>query len=292
MNTLILTSIEQGLIFSVLAIGVIITFKILDFADMSVEGTFPMGAFIFAKFITTGFSPIISTLLTFILGTLAGLLTYTLNIKLRIRALLSGILTATILYSLNLRLNGRSNIGLTSYDSIFDGFRPVIVLILIVLAVKILMDLFLKTEVGYLLIATGDNETLVKSLGENSNKYKLIGLMLSNGLVSLSGALMAQYQGFSEISMGTGIIVVAIASIIVGDTVLRNSKILKMTTRAIMGALIYKFIGALAIDLGLAPTDLKAINAAIVIIFLSYNTFSPVKMRKARKIKAVEGVKC
>ncbi|HOA19772.1 MAG TPA: ABC transporter permease [Sedimentibacter sp.] len=292
MNTLILTSIEQGLIFSVLAIGVIITFKILDFADMSVEGTFPMGAFIFAKFITTGFSPIMSTLLTFILGTLAGLLTYTLNIKLRIRALLSGILTATILYSANLRLNGRSNIGLTSYDSIFDGFRPVIVLILIVLAVKILMDIFLRTEVGYLLIATGDNETLVKSLGENSNKYKLIGLMLSNGLVSLSGALMAQYQGFSEISMGTGIIVVAIASIIVGDTVLRNSKILKMTTRAIMGALIYKFIGALAIDLGLAPTDLKAINAAIVIIFLSYNTFSPVKMRKARKIKAVEGVKC
>ncbi len=292
MNTLILTSIEQGLIFSVLAIGVIITIKILDFADMSVEGTFPMGAFIFAKFITTGFSPIMSTLLTFILGTLAGLLTYTLNIKLRIRALLSGILTATILYSANLRLNGRSNIGLTSYDSIFDGFRPVIVLILIVLAVKILMDLFLRTEVGYLLIATGDNETLVKSLGENSNKYKLIGLMLSNGLVSLSGALMAQYQGFSEISMGTGIIVVAIASIIVGDTVLRNSKILKMTTRAIMGALIYKFIGALAIDLGLAPTDLKAINAAIVIIFLSYNTFSPMKMRKARKIKAVEGVKC
>jgi putative ABC transport system permease protein len=292
MNTLILTSIEQGLIFSVLAIGVIITFKILDFADMSVEGTFPMGAFIFAKFITSGFSPVLSTLLTFILGTLAGLLTYTLNIKLRIRALLSGILTATILYSLNLRLNGRSNIGLTSYDSIFDGFRPVIVLILIVLAVKILMDLFLKTEVGYLLIATGDNETLVKSLGENSNKYKLIGLMLSNGLVSLSGALMAQYQGFSEISMGTGIIVVAIASIIVGDTILRNSKILKMTSRAIMGALIYKFIGALAIDLGLAPTDLKAINAAIVIIFLSYNTFSPVKMRKGRKLKAVEGVRC
>ncbi len=292
MNTLILTSIEQGLIFSVLAIGVIITFKILDFADMSVEGTFPMGAFIFAKFITSGFSPVLSTLLTFILGTLAGLLTYTLNIKLRIRALLSGILTATILYSLNLRLNGRSNIGLTSYDSIFDGFRPVIVLILIVLAVKILMDLFLKTEVGYLLIATGDNETLVKSLGENSNKYKLIGLMLSNGLVSLSGALMAQYQGFSEISMGTGIIVVAIASIIVGDTILRNSKILKITSRAIMGALIYKFIGALAIDLGLAPTDLKAINAAIVIIFLSYNTFSPVKMRKGRKLKAVEGVRC
>ena len=204
MNTLILTSIEQGLIFSVLAIGVTITFKILDFADMSVEGTFPFGAFLFAKFITTGFTPFTSTLLSFVLGSLAGLLTYTLNIKLKIKALLSGILTATILYTINLRLNGKSNIGLFSYDSIYDGFEPVIVLILIVLTVKILMDIFLKTEVGYLLIATGDNETLVKSLGENSNKYKLIGLMLSNGLVSLSGALMSQYQGFAEINNGNG----------------------------------------------------------------------------------------
>ena len=290
MNTLILTSIEQGLIFSVLAIGVAITFKILGFADMSVEGTFPFGAFIFAKFITRGFSPLISTLMSFALGTLAGLLTYTLNIKLRIKALLSGILTATILYTINLRLNGKSNIGLFSYDSIYGGFEPVIVLILIVFTVKILMDIFLKTEVGYLLIATGDNETLVKSLGENSNKYKLIGLMLSNGLVSLSGALMAQYQGFSEITMGTGIIVVAIASIIVGDIILRNRRFLKLTSRAITGALIYKFIGALAIDLGLAPTDLKAINAIIVIIFLSYNTFSPVKMKKAKELKVVEEV--
>ena len=292
MNPLILTSIEQGLIFSVLAIGVTITFKILDFADMSVEGTFPLGAFIFAKFITAGFSPFISTLLSFAFGSLAGLLTYTLNIKLKIRALLSGILTATILYSLNLRLNGKSNIGLFKYNSIYDGFEPVVVLILIVFAIKIFMDLFLKTEIGYLLIATGDNETLVRSLGENSNKYKLIGLMLSNGLVALSGALMAQYQGFSDINMGTSIIVVAIASIIVGDTILRNQKFLKLTSRAIIGALIYKYIGAKAIDLGLAPTDLKAINAMIVILFLSFNTFSPQRIKKSKKIKVAEEVKC
>ena len=292
MNTLILTSIEQGLIFSVLAIGVTITFKILDFADMSVEGTFPLGAFIFAKLITAGFSPVISTLLSFAFGSLAGLLTYALNIKLKIRALLSGILTATILYSLNLRLNGKSNIGLFNYNSIYDGFEPVVVLILIVFAIKILMDLFLKTEIGYLLIATGDNETLVRSLGENSNKYKLIGLMLSNGLVSLSGALMAQYQGFSDINMGTSIIVVAIASIIVGDTILRNQKFLKLTSRAIIGALIYKYIGAKAIDLGLAPTDLKAINAMIVILFLSFNTFSPARIKKSKKVKVAEEVKC
>lgn len=292
MNTLILTSIEQGLIFSILAIGVTITFKILDFADMSVEGTFPLGAFIFAKFITAGLSPVVSTLLAFVFGSFAGLITYTLNIKLKIRALLSGILTMTILYSVNLRLNGKSNIGLFSYASIYDGFETVIVLILIALAVKMLMDAFLKTEVGYLLIATGDNETLVKSLGEDSNKYKMIGLMISNGLVSLSGALMAQYQGFAEITMGTGIIVVAIASIIVGDTIARNSRLLKMTTRAIAGALIYKFIGAMAIDLGLAPTDLRAINAIIVILFLSYNTFSPVKMKKMKRIKSAEEAKC
>lgn len=289
MNTLLLTSIEQGLIFAVLAIGVTITFKILDFADMSVEGTFPMGAFVFARFITSGFSPALSTILAFFIGTLAGLITYTLNIKLKIKALLSGILTMTILYSVNLRLNGKSNVGLFNYSSIFDNTEVIIVLIIIAAAVKIAMDIFLKTEIGYLLIATGDNETLVKSLGENSNKYKLIGLMLSNGLVALSGAMMAQYQGFAEITMGTGIIVVAIASIIVGDTILKNKR-LKNTTRAIMGALVYKFIGAVAIDLGLEPTDLKAINAIIVIAFLSYNTFSPeLKRIKKAKIKTSEG---
>lgn len=284
MNELILTSIEQGLIFSVLAIGVTITFKILDFADMSVEGTFPMGAFLFAKLITSGLSPLTSTLLSFLFGTLAGLITYTLNIKLKIKSLLSGILTMTILYSVNLRLNGKSNVGLFNYSTIYDWTEVLAVLIIIIAIVKILMDLFMKTEIGYLLIATGDNETLVKSLGENANKYKLIGLMLSNGLVALSGAMMAQYQGFAEITMGTGIIVVAIASIIVGDTILKRKK-LKNTTRAIIGALVYKFIGAVAIDLGLEPTDLKAINAIIVILFLSYNNFSPELKRSKTKLK-------
>jgi putative ABC transport system permease protein len=285
MNSLIQTAVEQGLVFSILAIGVFITYKILDFADLSVEGTFPFGAFLFARFITLGISPILSTLLSFLFGTLAGLITYTLNIKLKIQALLSGILTMTLLYSINLRINGKSNVALFNYRSIFDNMEVVIVLIIIVAIVKILMDLFLKTEVGYLLVATGDNETLVKSLGENCNKYKLIGLMLSNGLVSLSGALMAQFQGFADITMGTSIIVIALASIIIGDTVFRNSRKLKGTTRAIIGAITYKLIGAIAIDLGLQPTDLKGISALIVIIFLSYNTFSPglIKIKKQKK---------
>lgn len=274
MNSLIVTSLEQGLIFAVLAMGVFLTYKILDIADLSVEGTFPFGAFIFAKFISMGVNPIISTLMAFFFGTLAGLLTATLFTKLRIKPLLSGILTMTILYSVNLKINGKSNFPLFKYGSVFDLGPALLVLIIVVISIKILLDQFLKTEIGYLLIATGDNESLVKSLGENSNKYKVIGLMLANGLVALSGALMAQIQGFADITMGNSIIVVALASIIIGDTIRKNSSKVKNTTRAILGAVIYKLIGGIAIDLGLNPNDLRAINAAIVIIFLSYNNFA------------------
>ena len=269
-----MTSIEQGLIFAVLAIGVFITYKLLDIADLSVEGTFPFGAFVFAKFISMGVNPIISTLMAFLFGTLAGLLTSTLFTKLKIKPLLSGILTMTILYSINLRINGKSNIPLFSYGSIYDLGLTLLILGIIVLTIKVLIDVFLKTEIGYLLTATGDNEALVKSLGENSNKYKVMGLMLSNGLVALSGALMAQYQGFADITMGSSIIVVALASIIIGDTLKKNSSFIKGTTRAIIGAVIYKIIGGVAIDLGLNPNDLKAINAIIVIAFISYNNFA------------------
>lgn len=273
MNSLIITSIEQGLIFGVLAMGVFLTYKILDVADLSVEGTFPLGAFIFAKFISTGIGAIPSTIFAFIFGSLAGLLTATLFTKLRIKPLLSGILTMTILYSVNLKINGKSNIPLFSQDSIFDLGSTIVILLVIVLGIKILLDLFLKTETGYLLIATGDNESLVKSLGQSSDKYKVMGLMLSNGLVSLSGALMAQVQGFADITMGNSIIVVALASIIIGDAIRKNSDKIRLTTRAIIGAVIYKIIGGIAIDLGLEPSDLKAISAIIVIIFLSYNNF-------------------
>lgn len=274
MNSLIITSLEQGLIFAVLAMGVFLTYKILDIADLSVEGTFPFGAFIFARFISMGINPIISTLMAFCFGTLAGLLTATLFTKLRIKPLLSGILTMTILYSVNLKINGKSNIPLFKYESIFDLGSALVVLTIVVLLIKIMLDQFLKTETGYLLIATGDNESLVKSLGENSNKYKVIGLMLANGLVALSGALMAQIQGFADITMGNSIIVIALASIIIGDTIKKNSNKIKNTTRVILGAIIYKLIGGIAIDLGLNPNDLRAINAIIVIVFLSYNNFA------------------
>ncbi len=273
-----LSSLEQGLIFAILAMGVFITYKILDFPDLSVEGSFPFGAFILAKCLTMGLDPFTSTILSFLIGTLTGLITYVLHIKLKIAPILSGILTMTLLYSINLRINGKSNVALFSYKTIFGNIEPLIVLIIVCILTKIAMDLFLKTEIGYALIATGDNEKLIQGLGHNSDKYKMIGLMLSNGLVAMSGALMAQIQGFADIGMGTSIIVVALASIVVGDTFFKHSRKLKGTTRAIIGAVVYKLIGALAIDLGLSPNDLKAISAIIVIVFLSYNNFEIGKM--------------
>ena len=282
MSGLLQVTIEQGLIFSILAIGVYITYKILDFPDLSVEGTFPLGAFVFSKFALMGLDPIVGSLMALIAGGLAGAITYTLNIKFKIKEILAGILTMTLLYSVNLRINGRSNIGLSSYPTIYDQFGKMIVLIICVVLVKLLMDRYLKSEAGYLLIATGDNETLVKSLGQNADKYKLIGLMISNGLVALSGAMMAQSQGFTDITMGNSIIVVALASIIIGDTVMQKSRFLKGTTRAIIGAVAYKLIGGAAIEAGLAPTDLKAISALIVTGFLAYNNKFSISRKERR----------
>lgn len=283
MNMLILTTIEQGLIFSVLALGVFITYKILDIPDLSVEGTFPFGAFIFIKFLQMGMHPILATLMAFVFGAFAGLLTATLFIKLKIQPILAGILTMTILYSVNLKVAGLPNISIFNEHLIFDLGPKIVILILIVLIVKILLDLFLKTQVGYLLVATGDNEHLTRSLGKNSDRYKTLGFMLANGLIAVSGALMAQYNGYADITMGSSIIVIALASIIIGDTIFKKNNKLKNTTRAIIGALIYQAIGTIAIDLGLNPDDLNLVNAGIVIFFIAYNNVLPDLFNKNKK---------
>lgn len=271
---LLATSFEQGLIFAVLAMGVYISYKVLDIADLSVEGTFPLGAFVFAVLTSAGLNPILAMILGFVFGMMAGYLTAILFIKLKITPLLAGILTLNILYSLNLAIGmGKVNIPLFSTPIIFtkDKIINLAILLAIVVVVKIILDTFFKTEIGYLVIATGDNEILVRSLGQNSDKYKIIGLMLSNGLVALSGTLMAQSQKFTDANMGTGIIVYALASIIIGDTIMKNSSKLKGTLRAILGAIIYKLIWGFALDRGLDANYLKAVTALIVIIFIAYN---------------------
>lgn len=273
MNQLLISSLEQGLIFALLAMGVFITNKILKMADLSVEGSFTFGAFIFTKFALSGYNPILSSFMALIFGSLAGLSTGFFYTKLKINSLLSGILTMNILYSVNLRINNKSNIPLYDQASVFDYGNKILILFTIVLIIKIVLDLFLKTELGYLLITTGDNESLVKSLGKNSDGMKILGLMISNSLIAFSGALMAQNLGFADANMGKGNLVVALAAIIIGDTLAKKSKKLKSTTRAILGAIVYKIIGGIAIDLGLEPTDLSAINAFIVIAFLVYNNF-------------------
>ena len=179
----------------------------------------------------------------------------------------------TMLYSINLRINGTSNMSLFNKPSIFSNIMPLIILVAVIIIVKILIDLFFKTEIGYCVVATGDNSSLVKSLGKNPDKYILIGLIISNALMALSGALMAQFQGFVDVNMGSSIIIVALASVIIGETIFKKNDKVKWSTKAIIGAIIYKIIGSIAIKLGLAPTDLKAINAFIVIIFITYNTF-------------------
>lgn len=290
LSSVLMSSLEIGLIFSFLAIGVVLTYKVLNLADLSVEGTFPLGAFIFAACVLNGMNAIAAMILSFIGGLAAGFITYLLYKKLKVDALLAGILTMTMLYSINLRITGKSNVPLFEYDSIFTKFSfmpKIVILIILVVILKLIMDAYFKTEQGYLLVVTGDNQSLVRSLGKNPNKYIMLGFMLSNGFVALSGSLMAQHQGFADAQMGTTMIVTALASIIIGDTFMKNSRKLKITTRAIIGAIAYRIISGLAIHLGLDPNDLKLITALIVIVFIFYNNFTAI-IGQNRLVKARE----
>lgn len=266
------STLEQGLIFAIGALGVYITYTILDFPDLSVDGTFSLGAAITASFILKDNSPILSLGLAFIGGAIGGLTTGILHVKLKITNLLSGILVMIGLYSINLRVMGKANLPMINKLNIFSSnISILVILVLIVLILKLLMDILFKTKFGFILRATGDNETLVTSIGVNKGTIKIIGLMLSNGLVALSGAIMAQYQRFSDISMGNGFIVVALASIILGQSVFKKSKLLKGTTVVIIGAFLYKLSVGIALNLGFPPTDLKLITSLIVVIAIVIN---------------------
>lgn len=274
---LVFSSIEQGLIYAVLAMGVYMTFKVLKIADMTVEGSFPLGALFCAMLLLKGVNPILATFLAFLIGIIPGIFSALIAIKLHMNALLAGILTMTMMYSINLHVNGKPNVPFTKSANIFDLLNTgnsfmdkIIILLILVIALKLIIDWFFSTKMGYMLISTGDNEALVRSLGEDPNKYRILGVGLANGMAALSGALFAQTSQFADTQMGIGILVISLASIIIGDTLFRSGK-LKGTTRAIMGAIVYKIIGGLAVEIGLNPVDLKLINGLIVIIFIFYN---------------------
>ena len=273
-------SVYEGLVYGFVAIGVYLTFRVLSFPDLTVDGSFPLGGAVAAVLIINGSDPWLATLAALAAGVCAGLSTALLNTKLRINALLAGILMMVALYSINLMIMGRSNIPLLREITIFDHVAQVLgmraninlsIIVMVVLSVIALFVLnwFLHTEIGLVLRATGDNEQMVRGLGADTNMTTLLGVSLSNGLVALSGALVAQNQGFTDVGMGIGMIVMGLASVIIGEGIFRPRKITTILLAVIGGAFAYRLFIGIALRLGLPPINLKLITALIVIAALA-----------------------
>lgn len=270
---LIIDAIEEGLLFSIVSMGVYITYKILDFPDLSVDGTYPLGAAITAILLINGVNPWLAIIISAVGGAIAGGITAFLHVKLKISNLMSGILVMIALYSVNLRIMGRSNTQLFSTNTIFKNanLKSIFIIIIMVVICKIIIDTFLKTKRGFLLIAVGDNEQVVSSLGINKNGVKVLGLMISNGLVGMAGAIQAQKYGYADVTMGQGIVVMGLATVVIGITIFCKLSLFKCTTLSILGAIIYKVAIAIALKVNFNPNDLKLITAIIVIIALASN---------------------
>jgi putative ABC transport system permease protein len=273
--------LEQGLIFAIIAMGVYITYKILDFPDLSVDGTYPLGAAITASMITAGINPIVAMLAAMTAGAMAGLVTGLIHVKLKVRDLLSGIITMTALYSINLHIAGKANLPIFNtttifnnniVNSIFSGFlkpyKTLIIIFTVALLAKLLLDWYLKTKSGYLLRAVGDNSTVVTSLARDKGSIKILGLVISNALVALAGSVICQQQRFFEIQMGTGTIVIGLASVIIGLTLFKRLPKIKPTSAVSIGSILYKACVALAINYGLSATDMKLVTAVLFLVIL------------------------
>lgn len=289
MLNIIPISLEQGLAYALVALGITLTFRVLSFPDLTVEGSFPLGGAVVARLLLEGMDPISATLIAVGVGFLAGCLTGVFATKFKINSLLAGILMMTILYSVNLRIMGRANIPLLNKVTIFTPIEawdisrdiPVIIFFFIVAALsKVLIDMFLHTEYGLGLRATGDNEQMIRSLGVNTDTATIFGLGISNALVALGGALIAQDQGFSDVGMGIGMIVAGLASIIIGEALIKPVTVVRLTLAAVMGSVLYRFIIALGMRLGLAPTDLKMATGLMVVLALAIPAIRGEKEKK------------
>lgn len=271
MADLIIGIAEQGLIYAIMALGVYITYKILDFPDLSVDGTFPLGAAVTAALITRGINPGLCLLASFAAGAVAGCVTGLLNVKLKIKDLLSGILTMTALYSINYRIAGAPNLFLMGEKTIFSYFeflgiyKYVVVTAVIVIIIKYLLDWYLRTKSGFLVRCAGDNEGLVITLGKNPGTFKIIALSIANGLAATAGALNCQRFMQFDISSGTGTIVMGLAAVIIGTAVFPKAKHIRITTSVIFGMIIYKLCISLALKMGLMASDT---NLVVTILFI------------------------
>ncbi len=293
MLTILLGVLVEGFAYAIMALGVYITYKILDFPDLSVDGTFPLGGAVTAVLIIAGVNPLLTLFISFIIGGIAGMITGIIHVKFKVRDLLSGIIVMTALYSINLRIAGKANLPIFSRESIFENaflariipeglnpFLDTIILLIIVVIMKLLLDLYLNTKSGYLLRSVGDNETLVTSLAIDKGTVKIIGLALANAFAALAGSIYAQKSGFFDISMGPGAIVIGLASVIIGTNLLKRNSAVKATTAVIIGSVIYKACVSFAISLGMAPSDLKLITSVLFLIILILGN------DRKRKVKA------
>lgn len=272
---LMVSAIGQGLLWALLGLGLYLTFRILDFCDMTVEGTFPLGAATAVTAISRGINPFLATLLAIVTGMLAGLITGLLCTKGKIPSLLAGILTMTAIYSVNLRIMGKSNISLLGKRTLFSGsfmtslpqyFDSVVLGLIVITIITILMVLFLATDYGQAFIATGDNPTMAKSLGIHTDKMVIVGLMVSNGMVGLCGALIAQNNGYADINMGIGTIVIALASIIIGEVAFGELTLNQRLVAVTLGSIIYRIILLAVLQLGFSANDLNLISSIVLAI--------------------------
>ena len=292
MTNLIISTIAQGLLWALLALGVFITFRILDVADLTVEGSFPMGAAISAVLITMGVNPWLTIIIAGIGGMIAGAVTGWIHTKLKIPALLAGILTMIALYSVNLHIMGKANISLLRMDTVYSaihsmGVSNAVALTIIGVAVTIVVGLFLfwffGTELGTSIRATGVNPQMIRAQGVNTDSMIVLGLLLSNGFVAVSGALIAQSQGFADIGMGVGTIVIGLASVIIGEVLFTSSSVVRKLfgnssfvlslVAVVFGSIVYRIVIATVLYLGMPPNDLKLFTASLVALALSLPTW-------------------
>ena len=279
MLDLVLSTVSQGLLWAIMALGVFLTFRVLDIADLSVEGTFPLGAAVAATLIDAGHSVWFAMLIALIAGCIGGTVTALLTTKLKIPALLSGILTMIGLYSVNLMIMGKANVPLLRAETVFTltedlfGVSSVVATLIVGLiattVVGVIMYWFFGTVLGTAIRATGCNPQMARAQGINTNVMVILGLLIYNGLVALSGALVAQSNGFADVGMGTGTIVIGLASVIIGEVLFGTRSFKNWLISVVLGSVVYRAVIAIVLELGMPPNDLKLFTAVLVAIALS-----------------------
>lgn len=287
-------ALELGLIFAIMSLGIFVSFRILNIPDLTVDGTFTLGTSVSAIFTVNG-HPVLGVIFALLAGGLAGCATGFLQTKMKVQPILAGILTMTALYSVNLRVMGQKpNLSLFDKESIFSGLTRLIgdeyanlIMIVWILVVSIFaIFFFLKTQLGMSLRATGDNEDMVRASSINSDAMKIMGLAIANGFVALAGAILAQYQSFSDVSGGIGMMVVGLASIIVGEAIFGRKSIIRSLLAVVIGAVVYRFVLTIALRIGLEAGDLKLFSAILVTIAICIPTLKGYVMkRRSRRVK-------